>query len=100
MELTQPSVVLIALGVAVAIALLVWRGRQRRPTGEDAEARYRRDAQALRRGRKVRLAGAGYGDVWSAGAESDGPQSRAKKTTAWVAIGSTGGCGGCGGCGG
>jgi len=99
MQLTQLSVVIIALGVALALAVLVWRGRVRRLNGENPEERYRRDIQAVRRRSKIRVTERRSGDVWSAGAESDPPQSRAKKTAAWVALGSTGGCGGCGGCG-
>jgi hypothetical protein len=97
MQLTQLGVVITAL--ALALAVLVWRGRIRRLNGENPEDRYRRDIHAVRRGRKIRAAERSSGDVWSAGAESDPPQSRAKKATAWVALGSTGGCGGCGGCG-
>jgi hypothetical protein len=97
--LTQLSVVIIALGVALALAVLVWRGGVRRLNSANPEERCRRDIQAMRRGREIRVTERGSGDVWSAGAESDPAQSRAKKATAWVALGSTAGCGGCGGCG-
>jgi hypothetical protein len=99
MHLTQLSVVIIALGVALALAVLVWRGRVRRLNSENPAERCRRDIQAMRRGREIRVTERRSGDVWSARAESDPAQSRAKKATAWVALGSTGGCGGCGGCG-
>ena len=95
---TQVGVVIVGVVVALALAVLVWRGRVRRLNGENPEERYRRDIQAVRRARKSRVTNHGTGDVWSAGAESAGPQSRAKKATAWAVIGSVG-CGGCGGCG-
>ena len=103
MQLTELSAVFIALGVVLALAvlvMLVWRGRVRRLNGEDPEERYRRDIRAVRRGRKIRARERRSGDVWSAGAASDSPHSRAKKAGATLATGlAVGGCGGCGGCG-
>ena len=103
MQLTELSAVLIALGVVLALAalvMLVWRGRVRRLNGENPEERYRRDIRAVRRGRQIRARGRRSGDVWSAGAASDSPHSRAKKAGATLATGlAVGGCGGCGGCG-
>ena len=55
MQLTELSAVLIALGVVLALAvlvMLVWRGRVRRLNGENPEERYRRDIRAVRRGRR------------------------------------------------
>jgi hypothetical protein len=76
MQLTQLTLVMIVHGVALTFATLVWR-----------------------RWRKVRVAEPrSGGEVWSAGAESDDPEPRAQKATAWVAV-STSGCAGCGGCG-
>jgi hypothetical protein len=102
MQVTQLSAATIALGVALALAvlvMLVWRGRVRRLSRECPEARYRRNIQALRRRRRIPVTGLRSEDVWEAGAPSDVPHSRAKKATAWVAMGAVGGCGGCGGCG-
>ncbi len=51
-QLTQLSAVSIALGVVLALAVLVilaWRGRVRRLNREKPEAQYRRDIQALKR---------------------------------------------------
>jgi len=101
MQVTQLGAVFIALGAALALAVLVvlvWRGRVRRLNGENPEARCRRDIQALRRGHRTRGSGLRSEDVWEAGAPSDAPHSRAKKAVTWVAVGSVG-CGGCGGCG-
>ncbi len=99
----------IALGVALVVlgTSLRW-ARTRRASRESREAQCRRDIQALRRESQARAAGQGNVDiVWSAGADPDPAQSRAKKSVAWVAIGTVscgggcgGGCGGCGGCGG
>jgi hypothetical protein len=100
MQLTQLSVAIVALAVALAVAVLVRRGRVRRLNRETPEAQCRRDIQALRRRRRVRVADRGSDDVWSAGAASDRPHSRGKKAATWVAVGTLGGCGGCGGCGG
>ena len=69
---------IIALGVMLTVlGILLWRARIRQLRGAAPTA----------------------DDVWSAGADPDPAQSRAKKTSAWLAIGSVGGCGGCGGCG-
>lgn len=91
----------IALGVALAVpAMSLWWARTRRASQESLKSRCRRDIQALRRTSESR--GADHNnvdDVWSAGAGPDPAQSRAKKSVAWLAIGSAGGCGGCGGCG-
>jgi hypothetical protein len=86
--------VIIALGVALALAPTVWRWRVRNRNGETPEARYRRDIQALKTPRHTR-------DVWLAGADPDSvpAHSRATKAAAWIAMGAVGGCGGCGGCG-
>jgi hypothetical protein len=46
MQLTQLGVVITAL--ALALAVLVWRGRIRRLNGENPEDRYRRDIHAVR----------------------------------------------------
>jgi hypothetical protein len=99
MQLTQ---LIVALGVVLAVAVLVWRGRVRRLNREGPEAQCRRDIQALRRRRRIRVTERGSDDVWSAGAAADPPHSRGKKAATWVAVGSMGcaGCGGCGGCGG
>ena len=97
--MTQLSAVIIALGVALALAVVVWRGRVRRLNRENPEARYRRDIQALKRRRRNPVTGLRSEDVWEAGVPSDAPHSRAKKAAAWVALSSVGGCGGCGGCG-
>ena len=96
MQLTQPSAVIVAVVVALAVAVVVWRWRVRR---ENPEARYRQNIQALKRRRRIPVTGLRSEDVWEAGAPSDVPHSRAKKATAWVALGAVGGCGGCGGCG-
>ena len=91
---------IIALGVALAVlVMLVWRARARRSSRASQEAQCRRDIQALRRTSQARIAGHSSDDVWSAGADPDPAESRAKKTVAWVAIETVGGCGGCGGCG-
>lgn len=103
MQLIQLSAVIIALCVALALAVVVWRGRVRRLNRENPEARYRRDIQALKRRRRNPVTGLRSEDVWEAGVPSDAPHSRAKKAAAWVALSSVGGCGcggGCGGCGG
>ena len=100
--MTQPTAVIVALGVVLALAvlvMLVWRGRVRRLNGKRAEARFRRDIRALRRVRPTRATGLRADDVWSAGADSAPASSRSKKAAAWVALGSLGSCGGCGGCG-
>ena len=103
MQLTEQSVVFIALGVVLALAalvMLVWRGRVRHLNGENPEERYRRDIRAVRRERQIRARESRSEDVWSAGAVSDSPHSRAKKAGATLATGlAVGGCGGCGGCG-
>ena len=103
MRSTELSAVLIAAGVVLALAvlaLLVWRGRVRRLNGGNPEEQYRRDIQAVRRERRIWARGRRSGDVWSAGAASDSPHSRAKKAGATLATGlAVGGCGGCGGCG-
>ena len=66
----------IALGVVLTLlGIVLWRARIRQSRGLARTA----------------------DDVWSAGADPDPAQSRAKKTSAWLAIGSVGGCGGCGG---
>ena len=101
MQVTQLGAVTIALGVVLALAVLVmpvWRGRVRRLNGENPEAGYRRDIRALRREHRTRGSGLRSEDVWEAGAPSDPPNSRAKRAVTWVAVGSVG-CGGCGGCG-
>ena len=77
MQLTQLGVVITAL--ALALAVLVWRGRIRRLNGENPEDRYRRDIHAVRRGRKIRAAERSSGDVWSAGAESPPPAVAGQK---------------------
>jgi hypothetical protein len=103
MQLTQLTAVITALGVTLALSvlvMLVWRGRVRRLNGENPQERYRRDILALQRGRSTRATGCRSGDVWSAGAAPDSPHSRAKKAGATLATGlAAGGCGGCGGCG-
>ena len=103
MQSTEQGAVLIALGVVLALAvlvMLVWRGRVRRLDGENPQERYRRDIRDVRRGRKIRARGRRSEDVWSAGAASDSPHSRAKKAGATLTTGlAVGGCGGCGGCG-
>ena len=104
MQSTEQGAVLIALGVVLALAvlvMLVWRGRVRRLDGENPQERCRRDIRDVRRGRKIRARGRRSEDVWSAGAASDSPHSRAKKAEATLTTGLAvgGGCGGCG-CGG
>jgi hypothetical protein len=99
MQLTQLSALIVALGVALAVAVLVWRGRDRRLNRESPETQCRRDIEALRRRRRIRVMEHSSDDVWSAGAAADPPHSRAKRATTWVAVGALGGCGGCGGCG-
>jgi len=99
MQLTQLSAVIVAVGVALAVAVVVWRGQVRHGSRENPQARYRRNIQALKRGRPIPVTGLRSDDVWEAGALPDAPHSRAKKATAWVAMGAVGGCGGCGGCG-
>jgi len=89
MQLTQLIAVIVALAV---LTMLVRRGRIHRLNGEEPEQRYRRDIQALRRGRRIPVTGRRSGDVWSAGAASAPPHSRTKKAAAWVALGSVGGC--------
>jgi hypothetical protein len=99
---TQLGAVIIALGVALAlaaVALLAWCGRVRRLNRENPEARYRSDIQALKRRRQTSVKDLRSDDVWSAGAASESSYSRSKKAAAWVALESIGGCGGCGGCG-
>jgi hypothetical protein len=97
MQLTQ---LIVALGVVLAVAVLVWRGRVRRLNRQSPEVQCRRDIQALRRRRRIRVTERGSDDVWSAGAAAaDPPHSRAKKAATWMAAGTLGGCGGCGGCG-
>ena len=98
MQLTQLSAVIVAVGVALAVAVMVWRWRVHRRNRENPEARYRQNVQALKR-RRIPATGLRSEDVWEAGAPSEAPHSRAKKATAWVAMGAVGGCGGCGGCG-
>jgi uncharacterized membrane protein YccC len=91
----------IALGVALAV-VIIWLGRAWTRRARNPEARCRRDIAALRRTDQTRDVDSGSEHVWSAGAgtDADPAQSRAKKTTAWVATGAAGGgCGGCGGCG-
>ena len=44
---TQLSAVIVAVGVALAVAVVVWRGRVRRLNRENPEARCRRDIQTL-----------------------------------------------------
>jgi hypothetical protein len=51
MQWTQLSAVIVPLGVALAVAAVVWRGRVRRRHRENPEARCRRDIQALKRRR-------------------------------------------------
>jgi hypothetical protein len=99
MQLTQLSAVIVAVGVALAVAAVVWRGRVRRLHRENPEARCRRDIQALKHRRQKLVTGPSSEDVWDAGAPSDPPHSRTKKAATWVAMGAVGGCGGCGGCG-
>jgi hypothetical protein len=99
MQLTQLSSVIVALSVALAVAVLLWRRRVRRLNRENPERQYRRDIQALQRLRRTRLTERSSDEVWSAGAAADPPHSRAKKAATWVAVGTLGGCGGCGGCG-
>ena len=89
---------IIALGVALAV-LVVSMCWIRCRNQKDPQARCRRDIQALRRTSQPRSKVSGSDDIWSAGADPDPAQSRAKKTVAWVAVGAVGGCGGCGGCG-
>jgi hypothetical protein len=98
MELTQLSAVIFAVGVALAVAIALWRGRVRRLSRENPEARYRRDVAALKRRRPNLATGSSSDDVWEAGA-SGSSHSRAKQAATWVALGAMGGCGGCGGCG-
>ena len=96
----QLSAVIIALGVVLAVAAVVWRGWVRRGQRANPQTRYQRDIQALKRQRRMPVTGLGTADVWEAGTASDSPHSRSKKkATTWVVLGSTGGCGGCGGCG-
>jgi hypothetical protein len=99
----QPTTVIFALGVTLALVvlvMLVWRWRVRRLNGDNPEERYRRDIRALQRGRWTRAAERHSEDVWSSGAAPDSPHSRAKKAGATLATGLVaGGCGGCGGCG-
>jgi hypothetical protein len=92
---------IIALGVTLAVlGMSLWWARNRRASQESAEARCRRDIAALRRTSHSRSPGFSADDIWSAGAEPDPAQSRAKKSVSWLAIGTAGvGCGGCGGCG-
>ena len=99
MQMTQLSAVIVAVGVALAVAVVVWRGRVRRPNRENPEARCRRDIQALKRRRENPVTGPSSEDIWDAGARSDASPSRGKKAATWVALGAVGGCGGCGGCG-
>jgi hypothetical protein len=99
MQLTQLSAVIVAVGVALAVAVVVWRGRVQRLNRENPEARCRRDIQALKRRRQNLITRPGSEDVWDAGAPPDAPHSRAKTAATWVALGAVGGCGGCGGCG-
>jgi hypothetical protein len=100
MQSTQLSAVIVAVGVALAVAAVLWRGRVRRQHRENPEARCRRDIQALKRRRQNLVTGPSSEDVWDAGAPSDATSSRAKKAATWVALGAVGGCGSCGGCGG
>jgi phosphatidylserine/phosphatidylglycerophosphate/cardiolipin synthase-like enzyme len=99
----QPTTVIFALGVTLALVvlvMLVWRWRVRRLNGDNPEERYRRDIRALQRGRWTRAAERHSEDIWSSGAAPDSPHSRAKKAGATLATGLVaGGCGGCGGCG-
>ncbi len=91
---------IIALGVVLAV-LIISLGRAWTRRARNTEERCRRDIAALRSTSRARGAvRAHQGDVWSAGADPDPAQSRAKKKTSWVAIGAASfGCGGCGGCG-
>ena len=102
MQSTELSAVLIALGVVLALAVLVtlvWRAWVHRLNGENPEERYRRDIWAVRRERRIRATGRRSGDVWSAGAASD-PAFAGQEAGATLATGlAVGGCGGCGGCG-
>ena len=82
---------IVALGVALALGALVWRVRHREPV--TAEARCRKDIQALKRSRHTAA-------VWSAGADSTNTHSRATKAGAWMSFGAVSASGGCGGCGG
>jgi Tfp pilus assembly protein PilE len=100
MQPTQLIAVVIALGVVLAMAVAVWRGRVRRRDRANPQARYQRDIQALKRQRRPST-GPEADDIWEAGST----HSRSKKATTWVTLGSVGcggcaGCGGCGGCGG
>jgi hypothetical protein len=100
MQLTQLSAVIVAVGVTLAVAVVVCRGRVRRLNSANPEARCRRDIRALKRRRQNLVTGPSSEDVWEAGAPSgDAPHSRAKKAATWVALGAVSGCGGCGGCG-
>ena len=101
---------IIALGVALAV-LAISLGRAWTRRARNTEERCRRDIAALRRTSRARGAvRAHQRDVWLAGTDPEPVGSRAKKKTAWVAIGAAGsvcggcgcggGCGGCGGCGG
>lgn len=91
---TQLTAVVIALGVVLAMAVAVWRGRVRRRDRANPRARYQRDVQALKRQRRPITGPGADDDVWEAGTT----HSRAKKAATWVTLGSVG-CGGCGGCG-
>jgi hypothetical protein len=99
MHMTQLSALIVALGVALAVAVLMWRGRVRRLNRESPETQCRRDIEALRRRRRTRVTERSSDEVWRAGAASDPPHSRGKKAATWVTVGTLGGWGGCGGCG-
>jgi type II secretory pathway pseudopilin PulG len=99
MQLTQLSALIVALGVALAVAVLVWRGRVHRLNRESPERQCRRDIQALQRLHRTRVTERRSVEVWSAGAAANPRHSRGKKAATWVAAGTLGGCGGCGGCG-
>lgn len=96
------QITVISLGAALAVlAMSLWWARAHRASGQSSEARCRRDIRALRRTSRKQSARRCPDDVWSAGADPDPAQSRAKKTVARVTLGAVGGgCGGCGGCGG
>jgi hypothetical protein len=100
MQLTQLGAVIVALGVVLALAVVVWRGRARRLNRENPQERYRRDIEALQRRRRIPMTGVRTEDVWEAGAAQGTQHSRAKKAGATLTAGLIGGCGGgCGGCG-
>ena len=82
------STVTILLGMWGLLAVLatVLRRLAAGANSDGAEERCRRDIKALQRSRRSR-AGVDAADVWSAGADADPSQSRARKAVAFGTIG-------------